>query len=487
MTDDDVIARVRYSDQQFLRVQDFQDEQDYHVGQQRRHNISGHTWGIVGGLDVTATRRAVQVSAGSAVDVRGRAIVLAHGATLRLPTQGESFDVRIRYDEAETDQVDDGCAGTGAYRVQELPRLELLANTDPPKVDDADLGPGQLPPDDGKPSWVFLGRVELDPLRPDDPPVVRLEARRYTGLVGARVDAPSGCAALRFSGGPGRGGGPGGFEVLAQAPLGPEPGEDPALTPVLTVSGAGSASLAGDLIVEGSLTLDGDELVFGALPAQTGSASALATAKRAAATNQPAPLPWSLRQVMQPAPQLQIVLPTYDAAVVGAPASFAIGTWSKDDQSFTPALTVRADGNVEIPGTLRVGGLKNLSGDGPPPAGTVVDGGLDPEAQRMVAAAAMSGIAGGSGLANALYRPGTGSVQPAVQPPPQPPAAAAGEGGGDEAEPGRGFAAVLADLLAADETLRTELAAQLAADHPEVAQALRTALPTRRAARKKPE
>src|SRR5262249_2482367 len=177
----------------------------------RRHNISGHTWGIVGGLDVTATRRAVQVSAGSAVDVRGRAIVLAHGATKQLPTQGESFDVWICYDEAETDQVDDGCAGTGAYRVQEQPRLELQTNTDPPEPGGADLAPGQLPRDDGKPSCVFLGRVELDPLRPDDLPVVRLEARRYTGLVGARVDAPSGYAALRFSGGPGRGGGPGGF------------------------------------------------------------------------------------------------------------------------------------------------------------------------------------------------------------------------------------------------------------------------------------
>ena len=482
MTDDDVIARVRYSDQQFLRVQDFQDEQDYHVGQQRRHNISGHTWGIVGGLDVTATRRAVQVSPGSAVDVRGRAIVLAHGATLPLANQGESFNVWICYDEAETDQVDDGCAGTGAYRVQEQPQFELQKNTDPPEVGGADLTPGQLPPDDGKPSCVFLGRVELDPLRPDDPPVVRLEARRYTGLVGARVDAPSGYAALRFSGGLGRGDGPGKFEVLAQAAPGPASGEDPALTPVLTVSGDGSASLAGDLTVEGALTLDGDQLVFGALPAQTGSASALAAA-RAARGNPPAPLPWSLRQDKQ-LDQLQIMLPVYDAAPGEALASFAIGTWLKDDQSFTPALTVHADGNVEIKGTLRVGGLKNLNDDGPLAVGTVVDGGLDPEAQRMVAAAAMSGIAGGSGLANALYRPGTGSVQPAVPRSAQP--AAAAEGGGDEAEPGHELAAVLADLLAADETLRTELAAQLAAGHPEAATSLRMAL-TARAPRKKAE
>jgi hypothetical protein len=479
MTDDDVIARARYWDGQFLRVQDFQDEQEYHVRQQRRHNISGHTWGIVVGLEVSATHRAVQVSAGSAVDERGRGIVLAHAATKLLPTRGESFDVVIRYDEAETDQVDDECAGTGAYRMQELPRIELHEATDPPTASGTDLGPGQLPLDDGKPSWVFLGRVELDPLRPDDPPVVRLEARRYTGLVGVTVDAPSGSAALRFSGGPGRGGGPGVFEVLAQPPPDPAAGGDPVLTPVLTVSGAGLARLAGDLTVEGSLTLHGDELVFGALPAQTGSASALGIRAQADVAAAPEPSPWSVRQVSQPAPQLQIVLPAYDAAVGGTPASFAIGTWSKDHQSFVPALTVYADGNVEIPGTLRVGGLKNQAGDGPPPDGTIIDGGLDPEAQRMVTAAALSGVAGGSGLANALYRPETGSVQPAAQPPPQQDTATAGEEGPQQAEPGRGLAGVLADLLAADPTLRAELATQLAADHPETARALRTALPTR--------
>jgi hypothetical protein len=299
------------------------------------------------------------------------------------------------------------------------------------------------------------------------------------------VEAPSGSAALCFSDGPERGGGPGVFEVLAKkGPRDLNTGEDPnALTPVLTVSGGGWAKLVGDLTVGGSLTLDGDELVFGALPAQTDSASALSAAASAKAAGQPAqtgspsgsalaaaqtdedeppPVPWALRQVTKPAPQLQIVLPPFDAATGEAPASFAIGTWSKDDKRFTPALTVNADGSVDVPGTLRVGGLKDLSGD------TIVDGGLDAEAQRMVTAAAMSGIAGGSALAAKLYQPGTGSVQPAVQPP-----------------PGRGFAAVVADLLAADDTLRVELAARLAADHPEVAQALRTALPYRRSAQKK--
>src|SRR4051794_20517282 len=128
---DDMIARVRYTDGQFLRLDDFQDEQDYHLDQQRRHLITGHTWGIVGGLDVTATSRAVQVSAGSAVDILGRVIVLAHEATMTLPPYGQTFNVWIRYEET-LDQVDDGCASVGAGRVHEHGRLQLDVNVDPP-------------------------------------------------------------------------------------------------------------------------------------------------------------------------------------------------------------------------------------------------------------------------------------------------------------------------------------------------------------------
>ena len=492
MTDDDLRTRVRYFDGQFLRVDDFQEEQRYHLGEQRRHHVSGHTWGIVSGLDVTATSRAVQVSAGSAVDVLGRAIVLDHQTTLALDTRAQTFNVWIRHEEVETDQVDDDCAGVGARRVQERARVELDSNVDPPGTD-ADPSPG-----DSRHSQVFLGRVELDPLRRDDPPVVRLAARRYTGLVGTSVDAPSGAASLRFSGGPGRGGGPGVFEVLATPPPDPATADPLAPRPVLTVSGTGRAKLAGDLTVEGSLTLDGDMLVFGALPSQTDAASlAAAAAAQQSAVADPASTTgaaaataleqWSVRQVAGPPPQLQIVLPSFDPAIDKPAAGFAIGTWSADTNGFKPLLTVHADGNVVIPGTLRVGGLVDLNGD-PLPDGAIVDGGLDPEATRMVSAAGMSGIAGGSGLAARMYRPGTGGVLSAVQPPVQPLSiaeAATGESADDAGRPERGLARALAATLAADETLVTELAATLSTERPEVAAALRAALPYRRPPRKK--
>ena len=48
----DTIARVNYFDRQFLRTQDFVDEQAYHIAMRRRHNIAQHRWGIVAGLQL---------------------------------------------------------------------------------------------------------------------------------------------------------------------------------------------------------------------------------------------------------------------------------------------------------------------------------------------------------------------------------------------------------------------------------------------------
>ena len=71
------IARVRYYTRQFLRTADFVDEQAYHVAMQRRHNLAGHTWGIVRGLDVEQDKDArLGISAGAAIDGYGRYVIL---------------------------------------------------------------------------------------------------------------------------------------------------------------------------------------------------------------------------------------------------------------------------------------------------------------------------------------------------------------------------------------------------------------------------
>ncbi|MFN8564815.1 MAG: hypothetical protein U0703_25050 [Anaerolineae bacterium] len=49
---DERIMRVHYYDRQFLRAQDFTDEQAYQIAMRRRHNLSHHIWGIVRGLEL---------------------------------------------------------------------------------------------------------------------------------------------------------------------------------------------------------------------------------------------------------------------------------------------------------------------------------------------------------------------------------------------------------------------------------------------------
>ena len=72
-----VDRRLRYFDGQFLREQDFIDEQRYHLDRSRRLARLAHTPGVVEGLTVTAVPNApkITVSAGTALDGQGRLLV----------------------------------------------------------------------------------------------------------------------------------------------------------------------------------------------------------------------------------------------------------------------------------------------------------------------------------------------------------------------------------------------------------------------------
>jgi hypothetical protein len=74
---DYVDRRLRYFDGQFLREQDFIDEQRYHLDRERRLARVAHTPGIVEGLAVTAVPNApkVTVAPGTAIDGLGRLLV----------------------------------------------------------------------------------------------------------------------------------------------------------------------------------------------------------------------------------------------------------------------------------------------------------------------------------------------------------------------------------------------------------------------------
>jgi hypothetical protein len=74
----DEIKRLRYYEKQYLRTQDFQDEQAYHIEMRRRHSIAHHSWGIVTGLEIQQdpTSKIWTVQPGMAVDGYGREIVV---------------------------------------------------------------------------------------------------------------------------------------------------------------------------------------------------------------------------------------------------------------------------------------------------------------------------------------------------------------------------------------------------------------------------
>ena len=118
------VQRPRYFDHQFLKVEDFTLETEYHLDMRRRHNASLHTPGVANGLTVAGSSGAtsVTVAPGVALDAQGREIVLVDQRTVNLPTGVASAQVYIVYDEEEADQVT--AAGvTGNRRFAEDPAV----------------------------------------------------------------------------------------------------------------------------------------------------------------------------------------------------------------------------------------------------------------------------------------------------------------------------------------------------------------------------
>src|SRR5919198_2830760 len=127
MTD---VKRVQYFDHQFLRVDDFTDEQACHRRMRQVHNSTLHTPGISSGLDVTVVQGATQVrvSPGTAVDANGQDIVLDAEYQLELgglPANQDAFVV-ISWDQHTTDTATDGSGHD--TRWTEAPKVEGMTS-----------------------------------------------------------------------------------------------------------------------------------------------------------------------------------------------------------------------------------------------------------------------------------------------------------------------------------------------------------------------
>jgi hypothetical protein len=206
--------RMNWFDRQFLRAQDFADESDYHVDRLRRHLRLLHTPGVGEGLMVRGSVDAtsVTVDAGTALDDQGREIVLLTSTgAIDLPADQTAADLYVGYGEAEAEQSQDpGIVGN--TRIKETPQFSLRAGGDPV--------PG---------SGVLLARLALadGKLTTEPDNTVRTMAGAAIGDVSV------------FS--------------LTLRPV----GQPSTVWPRLTASGANQVSLAGDLNVHGSATVDG--------------------------------------------------------------------------------------------------------------------------------------------------------------------------------------------------------------------------------------
>src|SRR5882724_1274097 len=102
------IKRLNYFDHQFLRAQDFSDEQTYHLGMRRLHNKLFHSWGVAGGMQVTCTlgtSSVALVSTGTALDGAGHEIVLVDVASTPdlSSMKGQTVFVTVTYTEQLSD------------------------------------------------------------------------------------------------------------------------------------------------------------------------------------------------------------------------------------------------------------------------------------------------------------------------------------------------------------------------------------------------
>jgi hypothetical protein len=217
------IERLRYYAQQYLGPGDFQDEQEYHRGMRRRHNVGPHTWGIVAGLELEERKPSsgaleVWLKPGMAIDGFGRELLVLRPRRLDKElfaglTADDHFQLWIRYQERG------GRPPPGGYESCEelehqLSRLvesyRLAAGPDdhphdPVVVDGAEVS---SPPDLSLPhqelgegKWLVpLGRVHWNgqtaAFDEADPGALE-EGRRYVAIVAAEVLAPDAELKLR--------------------------------------------------------------------------------------------------------------------------------------------------------------------------------------------------------------------------------------------------------------------------------------------------
>jgi hypothetical protein len=317
-------ARPRFADGQVLTADDLTAEQTYLIAARRRHLLSGHTPGIVTGLEPSLQDGVVTVSPGLAVDGDGRELVLTTASVPRAQTgaPGPAGDVGIYL---QYSLVSTAAADPAHPRWSEQADLFTAPlSTEAPPVSDVTA----LPDDTTAPAWpVLLGVVKAGNAGLD------LTVRRSAGAIGSALSAPQATSRVDFSR-------TGGVAVTVGS------GTEPALT-----IDAGGTTVPGNAVVGGSLTV--------------GLAYPLALQSQPAPT---AASPWSLYRAHVPATRstpttpgaaafedLRIELPAPPAGPDPTQQAVSFGAQG-GGSDFARTLSVLTDGTVVINGDLHVAG-----------------------------------------------------------------------------------------------------------------------------------
>ncbi len=140
---DHVEKRLRYFDGQFLVVQDFVDEQKYHIDRQRRQTRLLRTSGILEGLQVTqasasAEAVSVEVAPGTAIDLKGRAIILSEKQVVDLTEHiGTTVTLAVAYVEEDSDLPTSDRGSRDLTRWHEKVAFEVVKNGETSTLDGA--------------------------------------------------------------------------------------------------------------------------------------------------------------------------------------------------------------------------------------------------------------------------------------------------------------------------------------------------------------
>jgi hypothetical protein len=323
--------RPRFADGQVLAAGDLMAEQRYLIAARRRHLLSGHTPGIVTGLEPSLQNGVVTVSPGLAVDGAGRELLVSEATVARAVAGAPGSDA----DAGIFVQYSVVAAGANPAHPRWSEQADVFTgplSTVVPPVSDVTA----LPDDTSAPAWpVLLGVVKagntgLDRTR-----------REYAGAVGAAVAALEDASRIDF-------GGTGSVSVTL--------GSETALA--LSVNAAGTA-VPGDAVVDGSLTLgvSGGATSAGphALALQSQPATAGASPWAVYRASVPAAAATATTPATPASQELRVALPAPPAGP--DPTQQAVSVGAEDSgNSFARTLSVLTDGTVLIDGDLHVTG-----------------------------------------------------------------------------------------------------------------------------------